>query len=439
MGKNDTFGVLKDAMQRLILKDLLEWKASENRKPLIIQGARQTGKTWIMKEFGAGYFEKSVYFNFETSTVLQSLFVSDFDIKRILATLEIAAATSISKDTLLIFDEIQEAPGGITALKYFFEQAPEYFIVAAGSFLGLSLQKSHTFPVGKVDFLFLYPLSFEEFLLNAGEERLLLALHERNHDVVKPFHEKLIRLLREYYFTGGMPEALNRWLEKKDPKSVREIQNKILLGYENDFGKYAPAATVPKIRLVWQSVVSQLSRENRKFVFRYLKKGARVQEFESAIQWLALAGLVHKCSRISKPAIPLKSYADYDSFKLFLLDVGLLNAMAGLESEILLIKNQVLTEYKGAMTEQFVAQELKLKYDLFYWSSDSGNSEIDFVVQKGSRIIPAEVKAEENLKSKSLRVYSEKYQPVKAMRLSMSFFRDQDWMQNVPLYATFLL
>ncbi len=426
-------------MQRLILQELLAWKASENRKPLILKGARQVGKTWILKKFGSEHFKKCIYLNFEASGVLQGLFEPDFDLKRILSTIEIVSGISVDENTLLIFDEIQEAPKGLTALKYFYENAPEYFVVAAGSFLGISLQQNHAFPIGKVDFLFLYPLSFEEFLLNSGEELLHRHLREGNVSIIRPFHEKLISLLRAYYFTGGMPEVLDFWLKKRDVKQVRALQQKILLGYENDFGKYAPAADVPKIRQVWVSVIRQLAKENRKFTYSELKKGARAQEFETSIQWLVNAGLVYKCHRISKPAIPLKSYAEPDAFKLYLLDVGLLNAMAGIDAQTLLLKNQVLKEYKGAMTEQFVCQVLRQKYELFYWSSERGNAELDFLIQKESSVIPIEVKAEENLKAKSLAVYAEKFKPEEAIRLSMSFFREQDWMRNMPLYAAFLV
>jgi len=426
-------------MQRLILQELLAWKASENRKPLILKGARQVGKTWILKKFGSEHFKKYIYLNFEASGVLQGLFEPDLDLKRILSTIEIVSGISVDPNTLLIFDEIQEAPKGLTALKYFYENAPEYFVVAAGSFLGVSLQQNHAFPVGKVDFLFLYPLSFEEFLLNSGEELLHRHVREGNVSIIRPFHEKLISLLRAYYFTGGMPEVLDVWLKKRDVKQVRALQQKILLGYENDFGKYAPAADVPKIRLVWVSVIRQLAKENRKFTYSELKKGGRAKEFEVSIQWLVNAGLVYKCHRISKPAIPLKSYAEPNAFKLFLLDVGLLNAMAGIDAQTLLLKNQVLKEYKGAMTEQFVCQELRQKYELFYWSSERGNAELDFLIQKDSSVIPIEVKSEENLKAKSLAVYAEKIKPEEAIRLSMSFFREQDWMRNVPLYAGFLV
>ena len=426
-------------MQRLILQELLAWKTSANRKPLILKGARQVGKTWILKKFGAEHFKKCIYLNFETSTVLQELFEPDFDLKRILSIIEIVSGVSADADTLLIFDEIQEARKGLTALKYFYENAPDYFVVAAGSFLGVSLQQSHTFPVGKVDFLFLYPLSFEEFLLNSGEELLHRHLREGNTAIIQPFHEKLVSLLREFYFTGGMPEVLDTWLKKRDMNEVRALQQKILLGYENDFGKYAPAAAVPKIRLVWGSVIRQLAKENQKFAYSELKKGARAQEFEISIQWLVSAGLVYKCHRISKPTVPLKSYADPNAFKLFLLDVGLLNAMAGIDAQTILLKNQVLKEYKGVMTEQFICQELRQKYELFYWSSERGNAELDFLIQRESSIIPIEVKAEENLKAKSLAVYAEKFKPREAIRFSMSFFREQDWMRNMPLYAVFFV
>ena len=433
------FAQIDKIMQRLIIEKLKEWKESKGRKPLIIQGARQVGKTWIMKEFGSLHFQKHVYLNFESNGRLQAVFEGDFNISRLISIFEIEAGVSIDANTLIILDEIQEAPKGLTSLKYFYENAPQYFIVAAGSFLGVSLQKNHTFPVGKVDFLQLFPMTFEEFLLNSKEELLLSQLRKQNWEVLSPFHEKLISLLRIYYFTGGMPEVLKAYLESKDLRLVRDLQSKILLGYENDFGKYAPNETVTKIRLVWQSIIGQLSKENRKFIYRQIKKGARAQEFETAINWLVNSGLVHKCSRISVPGIPLKSYADFDAFKLYLLDVGLLNAMAGIDEKILLNKNQILKEYKGAMTEQYVCQELKVNHDLFYWSAENGSSELDFIVQKSNGILPIEVKAEENLKSKSLSVYVEKYKPDLALRLSMSFYREQQWLQNFPLYAAFLI
>lgn len=423
-------------MIRASLKDLELWKHKKNRKPLVIQGARQVGKTWIMKEFGALHFKNVAYINFESSMRLQQVFTTDFDIKRIIQLFEIETGQKIDPaSTLLILDEIQEAEKGVTALKYFQEKAPEYFVIAAGSMLGVSLQKNSSFPVGKVDFLNLYPMSFEEFLINLNEKSLVLAIHENHWDVVEPFHEKLIQYLRIYYYVGGMPEAVNTYLLSENLEEVRGIQNNILLGYENDFAKYAPAQIVPKIRMVWQGVLGQLAKENKKFIYGQLKKGARAKEFETAINWLTNAGLLLKCEKINKPAIPLKTYADFDVFKLFVLDIGLLNAMAQIHPRVILDKNQILIEFKGALTEQFVAQELKIKFDLFYWSSENATAELDFIIQKNQDLIPIEVKAEENLKAKSLKLFEEKFATKRATRISMSPYRKQDWLVNVPLYA----
>ena len=423
-------------MKRDLYKSLVNWKNSSHRKPLILQGARQVGKTWLMKEFGKNEFEQVVYLNFESSERLKSLFVSDFDIKRILSIVEIEVNQKIQPDkTLLIFDEIQEAGKGLTALKYFCEQAPEYFIVAAGSLLGVSMQKNTSFPVGKVDFLRMYPMSFFEFLENTGQNLLKAQLEAQNWPVIEPFHDKLVGLLRLYYFIGGMPEAVSSYIERGDLREVRALQDKILMGYENDFAKYAPIEIVPKIRLVWNTLIGQLAKENRKFIYGQIKKGARAKDFETAINWLSDAGLVLKVGRVEKPTLPLNAYADMDVFKLFLLDIGLLNALARLDPIILLEKNSILTEFKGALTEQFVAQQLKISHDLYYWTASNATAEIDFLVQSRNDIIPMEVKAEENLKSKSLKVFTEKYKPNTAIRTSMSPFRVQDWMTNLPLYG----
>jgi predicted AAA+ superfamily ATPase len=427
-------------MQRNIIKDLELWKNNPFRKPLIIQGARQVGKTYIMRSFGEKHFQKVIYINFESSVRLQQIFADDFDIQRIISILEIESGeTFIPEITLLILDEIQEAAKGLTALKYFNENAPTYFVMAAGSLLGVSLQKNNTFPVGKVDFLSLFPLRFDEFLLNLNENGLLKAIKDKNWTVIAPFHEKLIQYLRMYYFVGGMPEAVKRYIETKNFAEVRTTQNNILLGYENDFAKYAPIEIVPKIRMVWQSIIGQLAKENKKFMYGQIKKGARAKEFEAAINWLTNAGLLLKCSKISKPGIPLKSYTDYDVFKLYLLDVGLLNAMANVSEQILLNKNQILTEFKGALTEQFVAQELVINYDLFYWTAEKATAELDFIIQKNLDCIPIEVKAEENLKAKSLKIFEEKFKTKKATRISMQQYRAEDWLENVPLYSVFEL
>jgi hypothetical protein len=423
-------------MKRDLYKSLVSWKNAPNRKPLILQGARQVGKTWLMKEFGKNEFEHVVYLNFEGSERLKSLFVPDFDVKRILSIIEIEVNHKIQRDkTLLIFDEIQEAEKGLTALKYFCEQSPEHYIVAAGSLLGVSLQKNTSFPVGKVDFLRMYPISFLEFLENVGQSLLKEHLEAQNWPVIEVFHDKLVALLRLYYFIGGMPEAVNSYIQQGDLREVRAIQEKILLGYENDFAKYAPIEIVPKIRLVWHTLISQLARENRKFMYGQIKKGARAKDFETAIQWLTDAGMVLKVSLVGKPTLPLNAYADMDVFKLFLLDTGLLNALAKIDPKILLEKNNILTEFKGALTEHFVAQQLKINHELYYWTATNATAEIDFLIQSQNGIIPIEVKAEENLKSKSLKVFVEKYMPVTAIRASMSPFRVQDWMTNVPLYG----
>jgi predicted AAA+ superfamily ATPase len=423
-------------MERKIIAELVRWQQKKTRKPLIIQGARQVGKTWIMKSFGHNYFEQTVYINFESSVRLQNLFKDDFDIQRIISVFEIESGISIDpQHTLLILDEIQEAEKGLTALKYFYENAPEYFVLAAGSLLGVSLQKNNTFPVGKVDFLNLFPLSFEEFLISLNEKKLVEAIQEKRWTTVEPFHDKLIQYLRIYYFVGGMPEAVNTYIETKNYNQVRTIQNNIIQGYENDFAKYAPIEIVPKIRLVWHSILGQLAKENKKFIYGQLKKGARAKDFESAINWLIHAGLLIKCMRINKTSIPLKSYADYDVFKLYLLDIGLLNAMANVSEQILLNQNQLLTEFKGALTEQYVCQELSNSKEVYYWTAENATAEVDFLLQHEQTIVPIEVKAEENLKSKSLKVFEDTYETKHAIRTSMSKYRIQEWMTNIPLYA----
>ena len=423
-------------MNRLAIQELITWKNAKIRKPLIIQGARQVGKTWLMKEFGKQEFRNVAYLNFESSNRLKEIFLSDFNIERIIAVIEIEVKQKIDpQNTLLIFDEIQEVERGLTALKYFYEQAPEYHIVAAGSLLGISTQKNNSFPVGKVDFMSMFPMSFMEFLGNIGERQLVNQLQNKNWELIAVFHEKLVEILRLYYFIGGMPEAVSNYIDYKNLDTVRSIQQKILAGYENDFAKHAPNEIVPRIRLVWNALISQLAKENKKFIYGQIKKGGRAKDFETAINWLVDAGLVLKVNRIEKPILPLNAYADFDAFKLFLLDIGLLNAIADLDQIILLEKNNILIEFKGALTEQFVCQQLKIKKDLYYWTASNATAEVDFVLQSQNEIIPIEVKAEENLKSKSLKVYVEKYTPKTAIRTSMSKFRQEDWLTNVPLYG----
>jgi predicted AAA+ superfamily ATPase len=426
----------KKLMERNIYYDLLKWKNSDNRKPLILQGARQVGKTWVMKEFGRKEFKHIAYFNFEDNDRLKTLFIPDFDINRIIAVLEIELGSKIDlSDTLLIFDEIQEAERGLTSLKYFYEKSPNIAIIAAGSLIGVAIQKKNLFPVGKVDFLKMYPLNFAEFLEATSNHLIKEKLEARDWIVLSHFHEKLTDLLRLYYFTGGMPEVVSNYLKNRDLNIVRKIQQGILESYENDFGKYAPIQLLPRIRLVWQHIISQLARENKKFIYGQVVKGSRAEYFEMAIEWLCDAGLLLKSNINRKPAIPLSAYTNMDSFKLFYLDVGLLNCMAKVEPQILLQKNNILTEFKGAMTEQFVAQQLKINFDLYYWSAQNATASIDFMIQKGSDIIAIEVKAEENLKSKKLKVFHNKYNETKAVRFSMSPYREQDWMLNIPLYG----
>ena len=423
-------------MNRLAFGELLNWKNSENRKPLIIQGARQVGKTWLMKEFGNREFQNIAYINFENSDRLKNIFVQDFDTERIIALLEVEIKQKINAETtLLIFDEIQEAEKGLTVLKYFYEQAPQYYLIAAGSLLGISLQKNTSFPVGKVDFMQLFPLSFIEFLENVGESQLAEHLNLQHWDLIAVFHDKLVEYLRLYYFIGGMPEAVVNYLKNKDLESVRVVQNRILMGYENDFARHAPNEIVPKIRLVWYALISQLAKENRKFIYGQIKKGARAKDFEMAINWLVDAGLILKINRVEKPTFPLNAYADFDAFKLFLLDIGLLNAIANLDQTILLEKNTILTEFKGALTEQFVCQQLVITEKLYYWTAENANAEVDFLLQSKNQIIPIEVKAEENLKAKSLKVFVDKHSPKTVIRTSMSKYRQQDWLVNIPLYG----
>ncbi|MBS1488216.1 MAG: ATP-binding protein [Bacteroidetes bacterium] len=423
-------------MNRLLLQEMVKWKDSKKRKPLILAGARQVGKTWLMKELGRQNFKQTAYFNFESSERMRKLFATDFDINRIITVLETEMNQKIDvANTLIIFDEIQEAERALTVLKYFYEQAPQYFVVAAGSLLGISLQKDNSFPVGKVDMIKMYPLSFLEFLHALGEERLAQQVQLKEWKVISVFHEKLIELLRLYYFIGGMPEAVADYIENKDLASIRSIQQKILMGYENDFAKHAPHGIVPRIRLVWNHLIGQLAKENKKFIYGQVKKGARAKEFDLAINWLMSAGLVIKVSNVDKPDIPLHAYANLDFFKLFFVDIGLLNAHALVDQKIILEKNNILTGFKGALTEQYVCQQLYAKTQLFYWSAERATAEVDFLVQNKNEIVPIEVKAEENLKSKSLKVFAEKYKIKNSVRTSMKEYREESWMTNIPLYA----
>ncbi len=409
-----------------------------NRKPLIMQGVRQVGKTWLIKEFAKSHYSYFVYINFEKNQRHKLLFQQDFDIERIISILSIESSMQIDpSNTLIFFDEIQDATNGVTALKYFAEDAPQYHVIAAGSLLGVSLHKGTSFPVGKVDFLTLYPFSFFEFLVAINEEKLAHLVQNKPDDRLTFFHDKLIQYLRLYYYICGMPEAISIYTQSKDLDEVRAIQTKILMGYENDFSKYVPKEIVPKLRLVWNSIHAQLAKENKKYIFGHVAKGARAKEFEAAISWLNDAGLIHKVNLITKPAIPLKSYAHMDAFKLYFTDIGLLLAFAEIDKSIILEKNNILTEFKGALTEQYVLQQLYCsgQKNIYYWQSDSRKAEVDFLIQVSKEIIPIEVKAEENLQAKSLKQYVEKFNPNQCIRTSMSAYREENWLTNVPLYA----
>lgn len=425
-------------MRRFALDTLIKWKNSKNRKPLIIRGARQVGKTWIMKEFGRTCFEKVAYVNLDNNSRMKQVFESDIDIERII--LAISAETGVSvqaETTLLIFDEIQEVPKALTSLKYFYENAPEYAIVAAGSLLGVALHQGTSFPVGKVDFLDLYPLSFREFLCALGEDRYNELLEKNDVSMVTIFKTKYMERLREYYYVGGMPEVVSDFIENKDYIRVREIQKNLLNYYQQDFSKHAVNQLVPRLNLVWNSIPMQLAKENKKYIYGQVREGARAKDFELAIQWLLDCGLIHKVTRVGKPALPLKAYLELDAFKMYMVDIGLLIAMTDLDAKVIIDGNRIFTEFKGALTEQYVLQQLISEFviDPYYYSASNSKGEIDFLLQTKTSILPLEVKAEENLKAKSLKVFCEKYEPHNAVRTSMADYREQEWMANIPLYA----
>ena len=425
-------------MRREKLSEIIAWKEAASRKPLIIRGARQVGKTWLMKEFGNTQYSQTVYIDFEKNKRLHSLFVDDFDIKRVIIALQAETGLIINpKNTLIIFDEIQAVPEAITALKYFQEDAPEYHIVAAGSLLGVALHSDISFPVGKIVFMDLYPLTFLEFLDAIGEIALMKVLQQADWKLIKAFKSKYKERLRQYYFVGGMPEAVLKFSENNNFREVRDIQKQILNAYEQDFSKHAPVGIIPRIRMVWNSIPVQLAKENRKFFYGLIKKGSRAKDYELALSWLMDCGQVYKVNRVTKPAIPLKAYEDRSAFKLFMVDIGLLTAMGDIDAKTLLEGNAIFSEFKGALTEQYVFQQLKStdEYVINYWSADRSTAEVDFVIQYEGLVIPIEVKAEENLQAKSLKTYTEKYNPGIAVRISMSDFREQDWLTNIPLYG----
>ena len=424
-------------MKRLIINQLISWKENSQRKPLILNGARQVGKTYILKAFGKLHYRNVAYVNLDSQKELAKVFEQDFNVTRIIRSLSAFLNIHIEpQHTLIVLDEVQECPAALHALKYFCEDAPEYHVVVAGSLLGISLHGNSSFPVGKVDMLRMFPLTFEEFLMALGEEQLIKLMKDGETEVIDTLSGRFVDCLRQYYYTGGMPAVVKEYITSGNLQSVRQLQKQILFDYRRDFSKHAPAEQVTRINLVWDSIPAQLARENKKFIYGALKKGGRAKEFEMAIQWLIDAGLVYRVYRANKPSLPLKFYEDLSAFKLFSLDVGLMGAMADSPAEAVLVNNQAFVEYKGAMTELYVLTQLQpTGIPIYYYSSNDSLSEIDFLVQSGARIVPIEVKAEVNVKSKSLSAFIQKHPDLTGLRLSLLPFQTQDWMENRPLYA----
>ncbi|MDR1543317.1 MAG: ATP-binding protein [Prevotellaceae bacterium] len=431
-------------MYRESIKQLIKWKLDKNKKPLIFLGARQVGKTWLIQEFGKTEYRQVVYINFERADEMQGIFQHDLDPKRLITAFAFYSGLKITpEDTLIVLDEIQIAPRGITSLKYFCEEAREYHIIAAGSLLGINIHPDESFPVGKVDLLTLYPMSFYEFLLAMGEKNgLARILDEKLYDMLSLFAEKFKEYLKYYFYVGGMPEAVAAFAENQDWKKARTIQNKILKSYRNDFSKHAPKDILPRINMIWDSIPAQLAKQNKKFIYGVLKEGARAKEFEVAIQWLSDAGLLHKIYAIAKAAAPLVAYQDFSAFKLYHNDLGLLGAMSKLKAKTLIDGDAVFEEFKGALTEQYAFQQLLLKDDISinYFPFDNGRYELDFIIEnEDGELIPIEVKAGENLQAASFKVYCERNNPKIAIKSSLTKYKQESWLTNLPLYAINIL
>lgn len=425
-------------MERFLMSRLVEWKSKPKRKPLILNGARQVGKTWLLKEFGRAHFSNVAYINLDQNAAMQAQFDLGYDVQRLISAFQFETGEVIrEQETLIILDEVQECPRALTALKYFCEEAPGYAIAAAGSLLGITIHSGTGYPVGKVSTLDLYPMSFREFLVATGNAALSELIASGEAAMIDAFSGKLIPLLRQYYYVGGMPEAVAAFLESGLLEDAREVQNQIISGYERDVSKHLSRTEAEYTIAAWRSIPSHLSRENKKFVFGHIAQGARARNYQSGITWLEQAGLVTRVRRISKPALPLCPYADDTAFKLFLLDVGLLGAMAGLDKSTVIGGSDIFEEFKGGLTEQYVCQQLIAECGVrpYYWSAENSTGEIDFLVQGSNQVFAIEVKAEENLRAKSLRAFKEKNPWVCAVRFSMSGYREQDWMRNVPLYT----
>ena len=424
-------------MERTVLQQLISWKNSDDRKPLILNGARQVGKTWVLREFAKREYKKEAYVICRKNEYARSIFTKDFDVERILRGLRAITSVDITPDdTLIILDEVQDIPEAIEALKYFCEQAPQYHIAVAGSLLGISLHANVSYPVGKVCGFSSSPLSLEEFLLAKGEKEIYKSVVAKDYATTNMVHEKLVELLRQYYYVGGMPEAVQKYIDTGALQAVRRIQNRILSGYDIDFSKHAPADQVQRIRMVWRSIPSQLFKENKKFIYGTLRKGARAKDFELAIEWLVNSGLVYKVARCNKLSLPLAIYEDLSAFKLYFLDLGLLGAMVDTEASQILVSNNAFTEYKGGMTEQYVLQQYISHgvSPIYYHKTDDSRLEVDFVVQHSSHILPVEVKAEANVRANSLTKLLANNPDMQAIRYSMLPYKEQGQLTCIPLY-----
>ena len=422
-------------MKRKIYQQLLKWKENKDRKPLMLLGARQVGKTWIMQHFGEREYNKVAYVNCDDEPRMKQLFDLDYDINRILMTLQAITGVKVTPgDTLIILDEIQEIPRGLHSLKYFCEKAPEYHVMVAGSLLGVTLGKGESFPVGKVDMLNIFPMDYEEFLEATGNEGWIDILHSKDWPLIDTMMPKMVELLRQYYFVGGMPGVVSNFVRNADLQQVRTLQREILDAYGRDISKHTSESESVRIRQLLSSLPAQLAKENKKFIYGAICKGSRAKDFELAIQWLLDAGIIYKVNRISEPKMPLKFYEDFDAFKLFLLDCGLLACMSDAPIDQMLVGDNVFTEFKGMFTEQYVMQQLKvIGFTPYYWSNSKTPSEIDFVIQNDNRVIPIEVKAEENVRARSLSQFVKDNTGLKGLRISMKGYVDQEWMENIPL------
>ena len=424
-------------MNRQIYNELKRWKTSQDRKPLVLLGARQVGKTWIMRHFGAQEYESVAYINCDDEPRAKELFTPDYDMDRILLSIQVITGVKVLPGkTLVILDEIQELERGLHSLKYFYEKSPQYHVMVAGSLLGITLGRGESFPVGKVDMLHMYPMNFSEFLDAMGKTELITLIHSKEWQVIELMKDKFEYLLRQYYYVGGMPKVVSKYVSNGDLAEVRKEQMAIVDAYRRDISKHTTNRESMRIGQVLDSLPSQLARENKKFVYGAVRKGARAADFELAIQWLVDAGIVLRVHRISEARMPLKFYEQLDAFKLFLLDCGLLACMADTAADQMLVDNKVFIEFKGAFTEQYVAQELvSMGIKPYYWSNDRTPAEIDFVVQQDGKAIPIEVKASTNVRSKSLAQFIKDNEELKGLRLSVCSYIDQSWMENVPLYA----